>query len=352
MANTKQNLVAERVRQYAEKLAANGAPDRMTTADGQGGITAHKGSIPVDPSEAALKSEQPADGKAQQAAALPGSGPDRMTTADGQGGITAQKDSVPADPGEGEIKVNQPADGISKRATNLRNALAAASPRFAEQLGKQATNTPAPAPQLQREAAPASPGIALSTDTLAKIASVVLSTDAGIRFVHDTLEKQAGEDAARAQIREAIEAAQTFDYTEQVKSAAFDEVAVKAEVIYHGLAEAGLTEQDAADILKEAAEIQDELHSFDHPLLKQAFAQGMDDAALLTAAEEGAGEEGVPPVDEALPMGGESLGEEEILALLQEMIASGEITEDDIMQALAVTGEGAEAPAEAELAPA
>jgi hypothetical protein len=361
MAQKEQHKVAAAIRQYAEKVAAEkaaagGSPDRLTVADGQGGITTHKGIIPTDPGEADLKCEQPTDGKARAAASVPAGGPDRMTVADGQGGITAAHGTIPTDPGEAELKVDQPANGISKRAANIRAALCQANPAIAAQLGKQAGDVPSPAPS--RAAAPASAAnaanIDLSTSTLAKIASAVLSTDAGVRFVHNTLEKQAGEQAARAQIQEAIEASQTFDYTEQVKSAAFDDIQEKAAAIYDALEAGGVTEDHADLIIKQAAYHQSRLNSLDHPLLKQAYAQGMDDAALMAAAEEAAGEEGVPPVEEVMPMGGEDLSEEEIMGLLQEMIASGEITEEDIMEAVAATEGGMEQPAmeDEELVPA
>jgi hypothetical protein len=351
MAHKEQHKVAAIIRQYAEKVAAEkavagGAPDRLTAADGQGGITTHKGAFPADPGEADLKSEQPNDGKVRTVASVPAGGPDRLTVADGQGGIYASGGTVPVDPGEAELKIDQPVDGISKRATNLRAALCKANPAIAARLGKQAGSAPSGPVVSDRpvEQANANVDIDLSTSTLAKIASAVLSTDAGVRFVHNTLEKQAGEQAARVQIQEAIAASQSFDYTEQVKSAAFDDIQEKAAAIYDALELNGVTEAHADLIIKQAAYHQERLNSLDHPLLKQAYAQGMDDAALMAAAEEAAGEEGVPPVEEVMPMGGEDLSEEEIMELLQEMIASGEITEEDIMEAVAATEGGMEQP--------
>jgi hypothetical protein len=353
-----EHKIAASIRAYATKLAADkaaagGAPDRMTSADGQGGITTEKPSVPHDSGEDLLKREQPTDGKNRPAAAV-GVGPDRMTTADGQGGISTSPGTVPKDPGEAELKADQPADGISKKAARIRAALCKTNPTFAAQLGKEAGT---PAPSAAPAAAPAAPenhSIDLSRDTLAKIASAILSTDAGVRFVHDTLEKQAGEQAARVQIQEAIMASQVFDQTEQVKSAAFDDLGYKVAEIHGALVESGITEQDAEAIIKQASVHQLKMASYEHPLLKQAYAQGMDDAALLAAAEDAGGAEGAPPVEEAMPMGGEDLSEEEIVALLQEMIASGEITEEEIAEAIAATqGGGAEGGgAEAAAAPA
>ncbi len=323
----------------ADKAAANGSPDRMTTADGQGGITASKGTVPADPGEAELKVNQPTDGAANAAQGSGGGSPDRMTTADGQGGITASKGTVPKDPGEAELKRNQPADGISKKASKLRAALIGANSHFADKLGKSASGaapTGGGAPQ-----APAAPQpIDLSESTLAKIASAMLSTDEGARQVYRTLEKQAGEAAARAQIQEAIEASAVYDEVDQVKSAAIDDIGYKARAIYDGIVQVGITEEDADAIIKQAAFHQTQMAAFDHEMLKAAYAGGMDDAALLAAAEEAGGAEGAPPVEEAMPMGGEELGEEEIIALLEEMLAAGEITEEQIAEAVAAAGGG------------
>lgn len=329
----------------------------MTTADGQGGITTSKGSIPTDSGEGAVKVNQPADGKALTASPS-GGAPDRMTTADGQGGITATKGSVPADPGEGEVKVNQPADGtpinktatISKRAANIRNLLVQANPERAAQF-----QTPAQQPVVTEKKADAPAGDAplsdVSTETLIKIARCMLSTDEGIRITHHMLEKQAGEQAAREQISAAIAASQEHEANEQIKMAALDDLNFKFQSCYEALGQAGITESDADAIIKQASYHQEQISALEHPLEKAAYAQGMDDAGLMAAAEESAGEEGVPPVDEALPMGGENLSEEEIVQLLQEMVASGQITEEEIMQAMEGT-EGGGAAAEAAPAPA
>jgi hypothetical protein len=362
MSKPNQHRVAAALRQYAEKIAAEksaageGAPDRMTVADGQGGITASKASIPKDVGEAELKRLQPADGTARKGAQVPAGRPDRMTVADGQGGITASKASIPKDPGEAELKADQPADGttlkaanLSKRAASIRAALVQSNPALAQRF---AASAPArqPARQTQKQAGTGASTLDLSTEVLCKIARAFVSTDEGIRMAHDLLEKQAGEDAARAQILEAIDASHVFGEGEQIKQAAYDDLGRKVHEIHESLLEAGVTEAHADAIIKQAALHQETLASLDHPLLKAAYAQGMDDAALMAAADEAGAPEGAEPpadgaspADEALPMGGESLSEEEIMALLQEMLASGQITEEDILEAVQATsgGEGA-----------
>ena len=337
------NEVVALLRGYAQKIASAGAPDRLNVADGQGGISTMGAQPKKDPGEADLKQDQPADGTGRKSN-TPSSTPDRLNVADGQGGISTMGAQPKKDPGVDELTQDLPADGTvrksaSDRVNAIRNAITGANPKIAPAQQKAAT---APA-------AVVAPQIDLSQDTLAKIASAILATEDGINFTHSLFEKQAGEAAARQQIQEAIMAAQAYDDTEQVKSAAMNDVFTKAAGIYNDL-QTIITEDEADEILKVAHVHQEAILAYDSPLLKQAYAAGMDDAALMEAADEAGGAEGAAPVDEALPMGGEDLSEEEIMALLQEMIASGEISEEDVMAALQAT-EGGEEGSPAELAP-
>lgn len=332
------NEVVALLRSYAQKAAAAGSPDRLTVADGQGGITTNSAAPKKDPGEADLKQDQPADGVMRTSNTAAGS-PDRLTIADGQGGITTNSAAPKKDEGELELKRDQPTDGAvrkSARVAAIQKAIAAVNPSLAPAAQQKAAGSTPPV---------AAPTIDLSQDTLAKIASAILSTEDGINFTHNLFEKQAGEAAARQQIQEAIMAAQMFDETEQTKSAAYDDVFSKAASIYNDLTGI-ITEEEADEILKTAHLHQEALLSLEHPLLKQAYAAGMDDAALMDAADEAGGKDGAPPTDEALPMGGEQLSEEEILSLLKEMIASGEISEQDVQAALSATEGGEGAPPE------
>lgn len=328
--------VAKMLRSYAVKLASGGQPDRLTVADGQGGVSAHNEQFKHDPGEDDIKAGLPADGT-PRVSNKPVTAPDSMTTADGQGGITTHPGSFPKDPGEADLKAGLPSDGSVRKSAHerieaIRRAMGGNAPAAVQ--SKSAGAAPS---------APAAPAVSmptsdLSTDVLAKIASHVLATEEGIQFVHGMFEKQAGEQAARAMIQEAIVTAEQFDTVGQIKSAALNDVFQKAASIYQELSGV-ITEEDADCILKTAAIHQDALLQLDeHPLLKAAYAAGMDDAETMDAAAEGAA-----PVDAALPMGGEQLSEEEILKLLQEMIASGEITEEDVMAALHATGEAPQA---------
>ena len=339
------NEVVALLRGYAKKIASAGAPDRLTVADGQGGISTHSASPKKDGGEEDLKQDQPTDGTGRKSN-TPSSTPDRLNISDGQGGISTHGAQPKKDGGEAELKQDQPADGsvrksASDRVNAIRNAIGAANPKLAPVAQQKAAFAPA---------RPAAPSIDLSQDTLAKIASAILATEDGINFTHSLFEKQAGEAAARQQIQEAIMAAQSYDDSKQIKSAAFDDVFSKAAQVYADL-QTIITEDEADEILKIAHIHQEALLELNHPLLKQAYAAGMDDAALMEAADEAGGEEGAPPVDEALPMGGEDLSEEEILALLEEMIASGEISEEDVMAALQATEGGGEGAPEGEMPP-
>ena len=342
MSDNKNEVVAL-LRNFASKLASGGSPDRLTVADGQGGISTHAAQPKKDPGEAEVKHNLPADGQVNTSDS-PTSNPDRLTVADGQGGISSHAAQPKTDPGEAELKAGLPADGVVRKSASDRvNAIRNAMTNGRGTAAPVAASTPAAA-FTQKQATPAVPSIDMSQDMLAKIASTALSTEEGIAFIHNLFEKQAGEAAAREQIAEALRVADAYDSVQHVKSAAINDVLEKAAAIHDELAQV-ITEDEADSILKIASFHQAALLELDHPLLKQAHALGMEDAALMEAAEEAEGQEGALPVDEAIPMGGEELGEEEILALLQEMIASGEITEEDVKAALEATeGEGAPAP--------
>lgn len=342
MAKPNINKVAAHFRAYAEKIAAD-----ANAASLKDGITSYSVQVPTDKDEQTIKRNQPANAPARQAKSGDNAAPN-VTSADGQGGVSSMKATVPVDPDLAVLEAAQPVDGtpvksatISQRTANLRAALFKANPSLAPAPTTAAQSTTQKQADNRQEVGTT---LDLSQETLIKIAHTILSTDEGIRLTHHLLEKQAGEQAARVQILEAIEAAKAIEDSNRTKQAAFSDVASKVIEIHNSLVQAGVTEEIADTIIKQAAHHEDMLSKLEHPLLKMAYVQGMDDAAMLAAAEQAAGEEGVPPVDEAMPMGGEDLSEEEIMQLLQEMIASGQISEQDIAEALSAVG-GAE-PAE------
>jgi hypothetical protein len=328
-----QNEVVTLLRGFAKKLAS--APDRMTTADGQGGLTAMSAQPQMDAAEGDIKQDLPDNGVTRQSTPK-GQAPANVTVADGQGGMTTATAQPTSDDGEDDLKQDLPTDGTTRKSARvnaIRAAILGVNPALA---ATNAQTTPTGA-QKQAGNDVAQP-IDLSQDLLAKIASEVLATEEGINFVYSMREKAAGASAARAELTSAIQAAEYYDQLDQVKSAAFNDVFSKAAAIHDELVQL-ITEDDADEILKTAAIHQAALYECgDNELLKSAYAAGMDDAALLDAAQAAEGED-----EGELPMSAEEgLGEEEVLALLAELIESGELTEEEVMQAIAESEGGEE----------
>lgn len=349
--SVQQNDVVNLLRGFAKKLAS--APDRMTTADGQGGITTTTSQPAKDPGESELKQSLPADGTPNTSDDAKGVS-SLTQVIDAQGGITTSNESPKKDSGEDDIKQGLPADGTtlkSARVEAIRSALFGKNPNLnpAKSAGEQqAAPAATVAPVTQKQAGEGDP-IELSRDLLAKIASDILATEDGINFVYGLQEKAAGAQAARAELTSALHAAEYYDEVEQMKSAAMNDVFSKAAAIHDELSQL-ISERDADEILKTAAIHQSALLELEDGMLKIAYAAGMDDAALLEAAAEaeaGKGAEAEAPAEGGeLPMSGEEgLGEEEVLQLLQELIESGELSEEEVMEALQAT-EGEAPPVE------
>jgi NifU-like protein involved in Fe-S cluster formation len=346
------NHVAALVRSLAQKVAAEGQPDRMTQNDGHGGITVGSESPSKHPDEDKLKKDMPANGmNAPSKTNGLGQGPDRMTQNDGHGGIAVGNDAASKDMAEEDLKQDMPADGknmgvkcAADRISSIRSAVFGRSVPTASAAAATKSATGATLPDLD-----------LSTETLAKIASSMLATEEGSTSVFRELYRQEGEKAATERIHEVFAAADIFqkaaaetDQIEIVKQAAADEIFEKAAAIFHDLQAQGVTDEDASWIMKTASDHQNNFDSIQEDWVKAAYAQGMDDAAMLEDAAEGEGmemdeEEVAPEMEDALPMGGDQLGEEEIIALLEQAIEAGIITPEDVAAALAEDGgEGAE----------
>jgi len=312
--------------------------DEFTKSASDSGETATKtkpGSVKKDPEVSAAKADQPEDAPRKEKDVVP----------------VLDKDLKP-----GSKYADKKNPALSKAAD-----VAARLAQLSQQV-KSATQgtTQAQAPVQEKSATET---YNLSQEALAKLASVILSTEEGAAVANELLEKSAGEDAARAMINEARQAAyeqamiaeelnkqasymekSAAEEVEMLKQAAVNEVATDAAQLGQVFDESGLTEEDADEIFKMAAAHQEYIDAtpeLQHPLLKQAYAQGMDDAAAMQDAAA-AGDE------PELPMGGEDITLEKVQAVLQELIASGQIDEEDamaILQDLAGGGEEA-APAQ------
>lgn len=300
------------------------------------------------------------------------------STADGVAQVTAG--SVTPDPGNAELRANslpanaEPSDDTdtlvpgknlnpsatpnadkaapaelpkmaAERVARVRNALTAVLP------SAQKAPTPTqsqPSVADQHKSAASETALDLSPEMLVKLAKAVLSTNEGVAFAHYTLEKAAGAAHADQMIKAAHAAAVAHDEVLFTKQAAFDEGMQRATNIHRELSSL-ISESDADSILKQASLHTKNLDELEHPLLKMAYAAGMDDAHALEAAEEAG--EGEP----ALPMGGEELTMEDVIALLEEMIANGDISKEEVEAGLkeleasqgAAQGETAPNPAQA-----
>ena len=287
-------------------------------ADGVTQVT--KATVPTDPGEAELKNQMlPADG-------IPGD--DTNTIVPGENLNPSGTPS--ADKGApGELPKM-----ASERVGAVRNALlsvfpsqakAAAAPVAAPGVAPQAAAALVGEPS--KSAADGGSGLNLSPDMLVKLAKSVLATNEGVAFARYTLEKTAGAEHADAMIKAAHAASVSHDETLYIKQAAFNEGMSAAGQIHAELSRI-ITEADADSVIKQASLHCANLEALEHPLMKEAYAAGMEDGAALEEGVEAGAE------DPEMPMGGEQLSMEDVIALLEEMIASGEISEEDVIAGL------------------
>lgn len=329
MSAIKPNHIASVLRLQAEALVkkASSSTGEPSTADGVVQVT--KGTIPTDPGEDELKDGMPANGVMGD------------TTKTLETGFTNPSGTPAADKGA-------PAEmpkAASERARSLRNALFSNFPTLAKAAAEKAAAekgapaAPAEATPVASKSAAVAGELDLSPDMLIKLAKQILTTGEGVDFARYTMEKAAGAEAADEMIRNATAAARAHDESSYTKQAAFNEGMAKAAAIHAELVTL-ISDDDAGEILKQAGAHCDCLDAYAHPLLKRAYATGMEDGAALEEGAEAGAEE------PAIPMGGEQLSMEDVVALLQEMIDSGEITEEDVVAGLSELQAGADPAAD------
>lgn len=333
MSTVKPNHLAALLKSQAAAVikSASSSTGAPSVADGVAQVTA--GTVPTDPGEAELKGQMvPKDG-------VPGD--DTKTLIPGE---NLNPSGTPAADKGAPSELPKMA---SERVAAVRGALAsvlnpggqAKAAAAAADVAAPTQATPADAAEPQKSAAVES-GLNLSPDMLIKLAKHVLSTNEGVSFARYTLEKSAGAEHAEEMIKAAREAAVAHDETLFQKQAAFREGMATASEI-HGHLSTMIDENEADSILKQASLHCQNLEALDHPMLKAAYATGMDDAQALEEGAEAGAEE------PEIPMGGEQLTMEDVMALLEEMIASGEISEEDVVAGLqALQAEEGAAPAD------
>jgi hypothetical protein len=325
MSNVKPNHLAALLKSQAASVlkSASSSTGEPSVADGVAQVTA--GTVPTDPGEAELKGQMvPKDG-------VPGD--DTNTLVPGENlnpsGTPAADKGAPAElPKMASERVGAIRGALLSVLNPEGQAKAAAAPD-AEDPSKSAADS----------------GLDLSPDMLIKLAKVVISTNEGAAFARYALEKSAGAEHAEEMIKAAREAAVAHDETLLQKQAAFNEGMSAAAAIHANLSQM-INEDDADSILKQASLHCTNLDALDHPMLKAAYATGMEDAQVLEEGAEAGAEE------PAIPMGGEQLTMEDVVALLQEMIANGEISEEDVIAGLQELQGGAEGGPAAAVDPA
>lgn len=229
--------------------------------------------------------------------------------------------------------IKSPTAPISKMATiaqiasNLRAAAEAGVQKEAAAPAEtQETQAPAAAeaPAAPQEKA-AAPAVQLPTEfandadlmsKLASIAAVALGSEEGRRAFADILEKEAGVKEACALVSQAANSIQEAAQA-QTKQAS-----------------SGLSYADfqVAEMCKQAHATW--LGSFETELEKKAYAQGVEDAnAVADAVDAGA--------EPTIPGAGEGLEDDQVLQILQELVTSGEVSQEEADAILAAAGNAA-----------
>jgi hypothetical protein len=195
------------------------------------------------------------------------------------------------------------------------------------------------------EAEPQALELDLTTDVLAKIASVILSTEEGIQFTEEQMTKAAGAEAAR----------ETIEFLH--KQAAYEQGSADAEAMIFALAQQQEAEKQAAayaEAEKQAA-AQQQLQYTEADLVKAG--QALADEILAAQGDEeagdlGTGEEGGDVVEDIAAAEEPDFSPEDLQAALAMMVQEGTIDEASAAMILEQLGLGAGAEPEADAAAA
>jgi hypothetical protein len=291
MTPVKPNHLAALLKSQAAAVvkSASSSTGEPSTADGVAQVT--KATVPTDPGEAELKNQMaPSDGTPgdDTNALVPGENLNPSGTPSADKGAPAELPKM-----------------ASERVSNVRNALLSVFPGQAKAAASPAVASAAAAvvEDPSKSAAVGDSGLDLSPDMLVKLAKEVLSTNEGVAFARYTLEKSAGAEHADEMIKAAHAASVSHDETLYIKQAAFNE-GMSAAARIHGELSHVVTEAEAGEILKQASLHCTNLDALEHPMLKEAYATGMEDgAALEEGAEAGAAEPEIPMGGEQNPLG-------------------------------------------------
>jgi hypothetical protein len=269
-------------------------------------------------------------------------------------------------PGGDEFKVSGTGEDVPSTVSGDAKDEAATSPtapidKIASLMGKiSALNKPASvkAAEAQQDAEKASKEAAEKDEATQqmeftpefhmKVASIVLGCEEGIALVEREFQKSAGIQAARELIAEAGN--QQFLMAKAAADQQAYEQAVYEQAMYEQAAYAELTKNASEEDLKEIERMQNV-----HTKVASALENDFEKAAYQAGAMDAAAMEDSMAAGEEVPEEAPAMGPEEIIAVLDEAVQSGELDEETAMalaeQILAEEGgeggeEGMEMPEE------
>jgi hypothetical protein len=296
----------------------------------------------TDPAEKGKVSPKTTDGDDASKMALPGKGQplspateqltDRTTN---PAGVGENREPMPASGDAKDKSVSSPTDPLSKIAgkaedivTRLRGLLKSSS----EEAAAPAADPAAPAADPAAEPKAAATGAAETTVELTpefhmKLAATILSSQEGVDLASSLLRKQAGVEAAQELMGNALAMHEKFA---SIATQQADEQAQETEL--DNLIKSA-SPQDQEQIVKFAKTHDYCMRQIQDPIEKVAFAQGAMDAAAMDETAAATGQPGLPGAEgEPSP--------EEILQVLQQMVAAGEIDEATAQQVVELLAQG------------
>lgn len=232
-------------------------------------------------------------------------------------------------------------EGQTKSATGVENAIAKLK-NLSKKAKSNEASAQAPAPVESQKEVP----INMGPDALYKLASAIFETQEGIDTVLPLLRKKAGQEAAISLLKQASDEYDTqvaeYNYMQKV---AYESAQAQAnfDLVVSEIVKSASSKEEADRLIKTASQHIKNREFLGSELLKAAYDQSIEDAGEMVGAEEAGGEaelagaQGEPTI-------------EQILMLLEQAVASGEIQEDEaiqIAQALVADDQGGgEAPVE------
>lgn len=157
----------------------------------------------------------------------------------------------------------------------------------------------------------------LTQDVLAKIASIILSTEEGWEFTEQTLTKEAGAEAARETIATLQKQAEEIE-----KAAAYEQGAADAEALIGEMIQTKQAEDVQAIYALGAADAEADLCKLAQAIADESVAD-LAGGEGMEGAEDVVDEMGSAPEDD-------DISEEELMQALQELAQEGQIDQEDI----------------------